>query len=112
MLRCEKEAGMTGEEKGFAVTGFLWENAALLEQLCPFLVSEDIESGESQTVVISRLLTRTFPNAKAEPFPPPHSFPIRHSSPVHISSPGTIPASKLPGLPLFPAVDPAWPTDK
>lgn len=63
MLRCENEAGVTGE-KSFAVTGFLLENAALLEQLCPFLVTEDIESGESQTVVISGLLKQTLSQRK------------------------------------------------
>ena len=42
MLRCENEAGVTSEKEGFAVTGSLCEGAALLEQLYPFLVTEDI----------------------------------------------------------------------
>lgn len=42
MLRCENEAGVTSEEEDFAVTGSLCEGAALLEQLYPFLVTEDI----------------------------------------------------------------------
>lgn len=87
MLRCENEAGVTGEKKGFAETGFLWENAALLEQLCPFLVAEDIESGKSQTVVISGLLKQTLSQCKGRAvststfishqtqFPRPHLFP-------------------------------------
>lgn len=42
MLGCENEAGVTSEKEGFAVTGSLCEGAALLEQLYPFLVTEDI----------------------------------------------------------------------
>lgn len=87
MLRCENEAGVTGEKKGFAETGFLWANAALLEQLCPFLVAEDIESGKSQAVVISGLLKQTLSQCKGRAvststfishqtqFPRPHLFP-------------------------------------
>ena len=101
--RHDSEAGVTGEEDGFAYLA-LFGKTALLEQWHPFPVTEDIQTVKSQTVVTSRL---PFPHTKCR------AVHLRtRSPPDKLPSPATAPISKLPGPQLGSAVNPVQPADK
>lgn len=110
-----RQEGLASEQEGFAVTGSLWEGAALTGAVIPLPGHREHLNWKEPDMVISALLTHTFSQCKMQSYSLSTSISHQRQSASPHSSPATTsPQSCLdsPSSQLWSALNPIQPTDK